>query len=240
MKQKILNLLEEAISSAGKFTWLELGADSLQLEFIDVQLYKPTLTMDNRLKKHSSELTISLADNTFFTIFYNDIKDINFIESREDFSYKISYEGLKFQDFEFVKKIVEDFKFYKRIIKTPDSNINVNNISNINNNYNKNLNKISNKVNNNIDLNNINNKINNNNIVINEEVDFLLAVSFEKFALVAGANHLYFFNEFESLNATDIKELSNQWWVYWVNYWKAKKTDIGYEYDPACEVFPLI
>ncbi len=48
---------------------------------------------------------------------------------------------------------------------------------------------------------------------------------------------LIFFNDFESLNDHDIKKLSNQWWVYWVDYWKSKKTDHEYEYDPACEVF---
>ena len=67
------------------------------------------------------------------------------------------------------------------------------------------------------------------------DCDFLLTVALDKIAIVCGANQLHFFNDFESLNDEDIKKLSNQWCVYWLDYWKNKNK---YEYDSSCEVFP--
>lgn len=190
MKQKTLNLMEEAISSAGRWTWIELANDSLYLDFADVQLYKHTI---EKYTKHSGEIAIRLADNVFFAIFFNDVKDIEVIQSQNDFSYKISENGLKFQDFDFFKKIWDDYNF-KEILLGKSSDFS---------------------------------KI--------EEFDFLLIAVFENISIACGANQLNFFNDFESLNDDDIKKLSNQWWVYWVDYWKSKKTHNKYEYDPACE-----
>ena len=193
MKQKTLNLIGEAISSAGKWTWIELADDSIQLEFMDVQLYKPRL---EKYSKHSSEIAIRLADNAFLTFFYNDEKDLNFLENIDDFYYKVSEDGLSFQDFDFFKKTYESYDYGKTLIGKIDS-------------------------------------------IFEGEIDFLLCIAFEKIAIVCGANQLNFFNDFESLNDEDIKRLSNQWWVYWVDYWKSKGTDTEYEYDSACEVFSL-
>ena len=109
MKQKTLKLMEKAISSAGRWTYLELANDSFQIEFEDVQLYKP----NSKYSKHSSEIAIRLADNAFFNLFYNDIEDIKDIVfictgdfSYDDFSYNILSGGLKFQNFEFSKKLL--------------------------------------------------------------------------------------------------------------------------------------
>ncbi|BBL61473.1 MAG: hypothetical protein ISP01_04980 [Methanobrevibacter arboriphilus] len=221
MKQKTLRLMEDAISSAGRWTWLETSENSIQLDFEDVQLYKPSL---EKYTKHSSEITIRLADDPFFTIYYNDYQDINFLniknnlniknskkknyflkeedlQIKDDFSYKIIENGLKFQDFNLFEKINKDYKFKKTFLG------NIDHFSNINNDF------------------------------FNIDVDFLLVVIFDDIAIVCGANQINFFNDFESLNDHDIKKLSNQWWVYWVDYWKSKKTDHEYEYDPACEVF---
>jgi len=194
MKQKTLRLMEEAISSAGRWTWLELATDSIQLEFEDVQLYKPSL---EKYDKHSSEIAIRLADNVFFTLFYNNDNDINFLESLDDFSYKISNEGLKFQDFDFFKKIANYYNHRKTLVgKSFEDDYEM-------------------------------------------EVDFLVVITFEDIAIICAANQLNFFNDFETLNDEDIKRLSNQWWVYWMDYWKSKGTGTEYEYDSACEVFPL-
>lgn len=190
MKQKTLNLMEEAISSAGRWTWIELADDSIQLEFDEVQLYKHTL---EKYSKHSSEIAIRLADNTFFTIFYNINEDIKFSSLKNDFSYKISENGLKFQDFDIFKKINNNYNFKKTLIGEYSFDIK------------------------------------------NRAFDFLLTVIFENIAIVCGANQLNFFNDFESLNDEDIKKLSNQWWIYWIDYWKSKKTYNQYEYDLACE-----
>lgn len=196
MKQRTLQLMEEAISSAGKWVWFELANDSFQIEFEDVQLYKPS----SRNKKHSSELAIRLADNGFFSLFYNEIEDINFLSAEgyiyDDFSFNLLSDGLKFQDFEFSKKTANSYIYEKSLIGKPFEDI------------------------------------------LEGECDFLLTIRFDKIAIVCGANQLHFFNEFESLNDEDIKRLSNQWCVYWLDYWKSKETD-KYEYDPACEVFPF-
>lgn len=194
MKQKTLNLIEESISSAGRWTWIELSNDSVQLEFEDVQLYKPSM---EKYDNHSSEIAIRLADNAFFSIFYNDDNDIDFIDSKRDFSYKISDDGLKFQDFGLFNEINNEY-IHKKVV-----------LGNLP-----------------IDLNNV-------------EFDFLLIIIFEKIAIACGANQLNFFNDFESLNDEDIKKLSNQWWIYWVDYWKSKGNDNSYEYDPACEAIPF-
>lgn len=182
--------MEEAVSSAGRWTWIELADDSIQLEFEEVQLYKPTL---EKYGRHSSEIAIRLADNTFFTIFYNNDEDMKFISLENDFSFEISENGLKFQDFNILKKINNDYNFKKTLIGEYPSDIK------------------------------------------NGDFDFLLTIIFENIAIVCGANQLNFFNDFESLNDEDIKKLSNQWWIYWIDYWKSKKTNNQYEYDPACE-----
>lgn len=194
MKQKTLKLMEEAISSAGRWTWLELANDSIQLEFEDIQLYKPSL---KKYDNHSSEIAIRLADNAFFTIFYNKDNDINFIEELDDFSYKVSNNGIKFQNFDFLKEIANSYDHRKSLVG-----------NSLNNDY-------------------------------NVDVDFLLVIDFGDIAIACGANQLNFFNDFEALNDEDIKKFSNQWWVYWVDYWKAKETDNKYEYDPACEAIHL-
>jgi len=191
--------MEEAISSAGRWTWVELANDSIQLEFEDVQLYKPSL---EKYDKHSSEIAIRLADNAFFTLFYNKDNDINFdidfLENLNDFSYKVSNEGLRFQNFDFFKKIVNSYNHRKILAgKSFEDNYEI-------------------------------------------EVDFLLCIAFEDIAIACGANQLNFFNDFEALNDEDIKRLSNQWWVYWMDYWKAKEADNRYEHDPACEAIPSI
>jgi len=194
MKQKTLRLMEEAISSAGRWTWLELANDSIQLEFEDVQLYKPSL---KKYDKHSSEIAIRLAGNVFFTLFYNENNDISFLEALDDFSHKVSNDSLRFQDFDFFKKIANSYDHRKTLVE-----------KSFKDNY-------------------------------GGEVDFLLVIAFEDIGIACGANQLNFFNDFEALNDEDIKRLSNRWWVYWVDYWKAKKTDNKYEYDLACEAIHL-
>lgn len=183
--------MEEAISSAGRWTWIELANDSVHLNFEDVQLYNHTI---EKYTKYSSEIAIRLADNVFFTIFYNiNNNDVEAIESQNDFSYKISENGLRFQDFDLFKRVTNEYKYKKTLLGKSSAFLKI------------------------------------------DEFDFLLIVIFENIAIVCGANQLNFFNDFESLNDEDIKRLSNQWWIYWLDYWKSKKTENKYEYDPACE-----
>lgn len=108
--------MEEAISSAGKWSWLEIANDTIYLDFENVQLYNPTLTKE---ESHSSEITIRFNDNVFFTVFSNDKKnkDFNgiFLNSKEDLSYKIT-DRFKFQDFTCFKKLSKSFKYSENFI----------------------------------------------------------------------------------------------------------------------------
>ena len=99
MNQKTLNLMEEAISTAGKWTWMEIADDSIQLEFDNVQLHNPRL---NEFKSHSSIIAIRLANNSFFKLFYNNDEDEKFEKDFLDIVYEASYslnnKNFKFQD----------------------------------------------------------------------------------------------------------------------------------------------
>ena len=190
--------MKEAISSAGKWTWLEIANDSVQLEFDNVQLYNPRL---DKLKSHSSIIAIRLANNTFFKLFYNDNKydnfESDFLNPTYDMSYSLENKNFKFQDFNLLKTIENDYKYQKDLLENSKNNIK------------------------------------------NGEIDFLLCFTIENLAIATGGNQIQFFDEFNTLNDEEIKKLSNKWWVYWVDYWKKKATPYEYEYDSACEVFPL-
>ncbi|KZX15345.1 hypothetical protein MBCUT_15590 [Methanobrevibacter cuticularis] len=192
MNQKTLNLMEEAISTAGKLTWLEIAETSIQFEFEDVQLYKPTL---NDKDIHSTQIAIRLGDNAFFSIFSNDNFDNNDIWHilSKNFPYKINKNEFRFQDFGFLEKIANDYKYEKNLLGNSVNDIN------------------------------------------NAKIDFVICFVIEKMAITAGANQLHFFDEFEVLNQESIKKLSNQWWIYWMDYWKKKGTSHEYNHDPACE-----
>jgi hypothetical protein len=198
MKKKTLNLMKEAISSAGKWTWMEIANDSIQLEFDDVQLYSPRV---NVLEAHSSIITIRLANNAFFKLFYNDNGDKkfekDFLDPIYEMSYNLNNKNFKFQDFKLLEIIKNNYKYQKEWIGNSKNNIK------------------------------------------NGEIDFLLCFITEKVAVATGGNQIQFFNEFNILNDEEIKKLSNKWWIYWVDYWKNKNTHHEYEYDLACEVFPL-
>ena len=202
MKQKTLNLMEEAISAAGEWVWMEIAIDSIQLEFTNVQLYSPKL---NESEPHSSTIAIRFSDNVFFKVFF---PEENYEKLAKDFfnpfseiSYSLNNQNFKFQDFKLFEKLKKDFPHQK------DLKVNSNNN-------------------------------NNNNNIQNGEIDFLLCFKTDKVAVATGGNQIQFFNEFNVLNDEEIKKLSNKWWVYWVDYWKNKNH--SYEYDIACEVYPLL
>ncbi|MDR2966728.1 MAG: hypothetical protein LBU74_02125 [Methanobacteriaceae archaeon] len=195
MNQKTLNLMKKAISTAGKWIWMEIAHDSIQLEFDNVQIYNPRL---NESKSHSSMITIRLANNAFFKLFYNDNNEKfekNFLNPIYDFSYNLNNKSFKFQDFKLLEAIKNNFKYQKVLLGNSKNNIK------------------------------------------NGDIDFLLCFIAEKIAIATGGNQIQFFNEFNLLNDDEIKRLSNKWWVYWVDYWKKENT--LYEYDSACEIYPL-
>ena len=186
--------MEEAISAAGNWSWIEIAFDSIQLEFKNVQLYSPKF---NHFDTHSSFIAIRLANNTFFKLFYNEKKDIekDFFNLDHDFSYNLKSKNFKFQDFKLFESIKENYQFHKDLCGNSEKEIK------------------------------------------NGEIDFLVCFITDEVAVATGGNQIQFFNEYNLLNDEEIKKLSNKWWVYWVDYWKKEK---GYfEYDSACEVYPL-
>lgn len=116
--------MKEAISTAGKWTWMEIANDSVQLEFEDVQLYSPKL---NILKSHSSIMAIRLANNAFFKFFYNDSKNEEFETVFLDPFYEISYnldsKNFKFQNFNLLETIENNYKYQKDFFANSKNNI---------------------------------------------------------------------------------------------------------------------
>ena len=125
MNQNSLNLIREVIINSGILISVEISGDSLYLEFKDVELGTP---------KHgnSISLTVRFAEQSFFTTFYNDIWDIEFLSKynykKQFLSQKISFKvsDIKFLDFRSLTKFFHDYDNYK-IILSPD-NFNIHNI----------------------------------------------------------------------------------------------------------------
>ena len=77
MNGRSLKLIREVIINSGKLTSIEISQDSIYLEFMDVELGTPKETED-------FSLTARFAVDSFFTVFYNNIWDIEFF-SKYDF-----------------------------------------------------------------------------------------------------------------------------------------------------------
>ena len=70
----------------------------------------------------------------------------------------------------------------------------------------------------------------------NIQNDFFILVETNEIAIVVGANHMDFFTQSERLDDNSLKELSNQWMLYFLNY-HLKRNIIK---DKMCENHPLI
>lgn len=66
--------------------------------------------------------------------------------------------------------------------------------------------------------------------------DFFMLVETKDIAFVVGANQMDFFSPFERLDDSSLRELSNQWMLYFLNY-HLKRNIIK---DPMCENHPLM
>ena len=62
-----------------------------------------------------------------------------------------------------------------------------------------------------------------------------MLVETKEIAIVMGGNQMDFFSPFEKLNDNSLKELSNQWMLYFLNY-RMKRNIIK---NPICENHPL-
>ncbi len=117
MNRKTYNLLEEVISTSGRWTALEVVNDSIYIDFRDVQLYNIAHSKDSN-NPSGCEISIRFAENSLFSIFYNDSEDIEFIKKAKgldnnfliELDKKLDPNQFKFQDLDFLNNLCEDFK----------------------------------------------------------------------------------------------------------------------------------
>ena len=192
MNIRSLKLIRDVIINSGKWTSIEIAQDSIYIEFKDVELGKPK--GDDEMS-----LTVRFAEDSFFTIFYNNIWDIDFL-SKYDYKNQLLSEevffkvkDIKFIDFEYLNTFFYNFKSEKTISTIED-----------------------------FDIHNIRN-------------DFFMLVETKEIAFVVGANQMDFFTPFERLDDASLRELSNDWMIYFLNY-HLKRNIIK---DPMCENHPL-
>lgn len=193
MNVRSLKLIRDVIINSGKWASIEISQDSVYIEFKDVELGTP---------KHDEEfsLTVRFAGDSFFTAFYNNIWDIEFM-SGYNFKHQLLSEevyfevkDIKFIDFEYLNTFFYNFKKEKTISSVDD-----------------------------FDIHNIRN-------------DFFMLVETKDIAFVVGGNQMDFFSPFERLDDASLRELSNQWMLYFLNY-HMKRNLIK---DPMCENHPLM
>ncbi len=193
MNTRSLKLIREVMINSGKVTSVEISQDSIYLEFKDVELGNPK-------SNEEMSLTVRFAEDSFFTVFYNNIWDVDFM-SKYDYkkqllSQEISFDikEIKFIDFEYLNTFFYNFKSEKSISSVEDFSIH--NIRN----------------------------------------DFFMLVDTKDVGFAVGGNQMDFFTPFERLDDVSLRELSNEWMLYFLNY-HLKRNIIK---DPMCENHPLI
>ena len=192
MNGRSLKLIRDVIINSGKLTSIEIFQDSIYLEFKDVELGPHNETED-------FSLTVRFALDSFITVFYNNIWDIDFL-SKYNFKNQLlsedvlfDVEDLKFVDFEFLNDFFYDYKKEKTISVV--ENFSIHNIRN----------------------------------------DFFMLLKTREIAIAVGGNQMDFFTKEERLDDASLRELSNQWMLYFLKY-HLKRNIIK---DPMCENHPL-
>lgn len=217
MNNRSKEIIEEAISQ-GKWIWLEIdnNSNSLYLEFENLKLSSQPI-FDNTYR---GELAIRFGQNIYLALFFNDKDDLNFLSFNEDYFNQLIRSEIKLADKfpyffqEFSKSIIK-FKFQDYNYLTEILENHANKMELVDNSNRKEDTKE------------------------NESFDFLLCFECEGFAVVVGGDFINFFNDFESLNDDEIKRVSNNWILYYLDYWNKKGTDKEYGKDLLCEEFPL-
>lgn len=108
--------------NSGKWKSLEISQDSIYLGFNDIELGTPK-------GDSSMALTVRFAEDSFLTLFYNDIWDIDFLSRynyknqllSEEFLFDIK--EVKFIDFEYLNTFFHNFKSEKTISVVEDFDI---------------------------------------------------------------------------------------------------------------------
>ena len=193
MNTRSLKLIRDVLINSGKVTSVEISQDSMYLEFKNVELGNPK-------SNEEMSLTVRFAEDSFFTVFYNNIWDVDFM-SKYDYkkqllSQEISFDikEIKFIDFEYLNTFFYNFKSEKSISSVEDFSIH--NIRN----------------------------------------DFFMLVDTKEVGFAVGGNQMDFFTPFERLDDASLRELSNEWMLYFLNY-HLKRNIIK---DPMCENHPLV
>ena len=211
MNNRSKEIIEEAISQ-GKWTWLEIdsNSNSLYLEFENLKLSSQSIFFFF----FRGELAIRFGQNICLSLFYNKKEDLSFLRLNKDYFNELinsnQYITDKFPYFyQEFTKSIKKFKFQD-------------------NDY---LKEIREKYSSQKDLVDMRNE--------NKSYDFSLAFECEDIAVVVGGDFINCFNDFESLNDDEIKRVSNNWMLYYMDYWNKKGTDKEYAEDLLCEEFPL-
>ena len=192
MNKNSLNLIHDVIINSGKWASIEIVQGSVYIEFKDVELGKPK-GMDEM------SLTVRFGEHPFFSVFYNNIWDIDFLSRYNYDKQFISEEvyfpvkDIRFIDFQYLNNIFHNYKNEKDFLSYPDFSIH--NIRN----------------------------------------DFFMLVETRNIAFIAGGNQMDFFTPSERLDDVSLKNLSNEWMLYFLNY-QMKRNLIK---DPMCENHPL-
>lgn len=193
MNTRSLKLIREVMINSGKVTSVEISQDSIYLEFKDVELGNPK-------SNEEMSLTVRFAEDSFFTVFYNNIWDVDFMSKYDYKKQLLSQEiffdikEIKFIDFEYLNTFFYNFKSEKSISGVEDFSIH--NIRN----------------------------------------DFFMLVDTKDVGFAVGGNQMDFFTPFERLDDASLRELSNEWMLYFLNH-HLKRNIIK---DPMCENHPLI
>lgn len=211
MNNRSKEIIEEAISQ-GKWTWLEIdnNSNSLYLEFENLKMSSQTI-FDN---SYRGELAIRFGQNIYLALYFNDKEDLGFLRFNEDFINQLIDGEIKLTD---------KFPYFYQ-----EFSLNINKFKFQDYAY---LNEIIESYGNEKSL--VDNRKE------NEDYDFLLCFECEKIAIVVGGDFINCFNDFESLDDDEIKRVSNNWILYYMDYWNKKGTDKEYDEDLLCEEFPL-
>ena len=211
MNNRSKEIIEEAISQ-GKWVWLEIddNSNSLYLEFENLKLSSRPI-LDN---SYRGELAIRFGQNIHLALFFNKTEDLNFLRLGKDYLNQLldSNECLN----ERYPYFYQEFSRKVTRFKFQDYDY---------------LNEITEKY----DF----KKVFADKRKENENFDFLLSFECEDIAIAVGGDYINCFNDFEALNDDEKKRVSNNWMMYYLDYWNKKGTDKEYGEDLLCEEFPL-
>ena len=113
MNTRSLKLIRDVMINSGKWTSIEISQDSIYLGFKNVELGDP--------KSGDMSLTVRFAEDSFLSVFYNNIWDVDFL-SRYDYKNQLLSEemdfdvkDIKFIDFEYLNTFFGNYKSEKTI-----------------------------------------------------------------------------------------------------------------------------